>query len=83
MIQVMMIMITNNHIFGVQMNKNAVADEIAVQMKMNMRPQFPTSEEKLSAVFNHLNLAAEYFDEAGNDKFANLVTNFMVRFAQG
>jgi hypothetical protein len=65
------------------MNKNAVADELAIQMKMNMRPRFPTQEEKLAAVLNHLNMAAEYFDEAGNDKLANLITNFMVKFAQG
>lgn len=65
------------------MNKETVANELAIQMKMNMRPHFPTQQEKLAAILNHLNMAAEYFDEAGNDKFANLVTNFMVKFAQG
>lgn len=65
------------------MNKEAATNELAVLMKMNLRPRFPTQEEKLAAVLNHLNMAAEYFDEAGNDKLANLVTNFMVKFAQG
>lgn len=65
------------------MKKNDISTELALQMKANMRPRFPTQEEKLAAVMEHLNLAAEYFDEAGNDKLADLVTNFMVRFAQG
>lgn len=65
------------------MKKQAATDELAMLMKMNMRPRFPTQEEKLAAVMDHLNMAAEYFDEAGNDKLADLVTNFMVRFAQG
>ena len=60
-----------------------VADELASQMKINMRPRFPTQEEKLAAVLEHLDMAAECFDEAGNDKFADIVTNFMVMFVQG
>lgn len=64
------------------MKKDELANELAAQMKMNMRPRFPTQQEKLAAVFDHLNLAAEYFEEAGNDKFAEMVTNTVVGFAK-
>lgn len=63
--------------------KEAGADELAALMKLNMKPRFPTPEEKIASALDHLNIAAEAFDEAGNSKFADLVTNFMVKFAQG
>ena len=64
------------------MKKDELANELAAQMKMNMRPRFPTQQEKLAAVFDHLNLAAEYFEEAGNEKLAGLVTDYLVRLAE-
>lgn len=64
------------------MKKDELANELAAQMKMNMRPRFPTQQEKLAAVFDHLNLAAEHFEEAGNEKLANLVTDYLVRLAE-
>lgn len=50
-------------------------------MKQAMRPKFPTQEENFSIILNHLNSAAEAFDEAGNSKFADLVTQVMTSFA--
>lgn len=63
------------------MNKEIIANELAIQMKKNMKPTIPTNEEKIAEVLNHLNLAAEYFDEAGNSKFAELVTNLICKMA--
>lgn len=62
-------------------NKYAIADELAAQMKSNMRPVSATIEEKVAAVLDHLNQAAEAFDEAGNAKFATLVTNVVIKLA--
>ncbi len=63
------------------LKKEAAANELATQMKLNMRIRVPTQEEKFAAVLNHLNSAAEAFDEAGDSKFAELVTQMMTNFA--
>lgn len=62
-------------------NKQAAENELASQMKRNMRPVAASTEDKIAAVLDHLNQAAEAFDEAGNTKFATLVTNVVVKFA--
>ena len=63
------------------LKKEAVANELAAQMRSNMRPRIITSEEKIVSVLEHLNSAAEAFEEAGNDKFAVLVTHILTNFA--
>lgn len=63
------------------LKKEAVADELATQMRLNMRVKVATSDEKIAAVLVHLNSAAEAFEEAGNDKFAALVTQVLTSFS--
>lgn len=63
------------------LKKEAAADELATQMKLNMRVRIPTSDEKIASVLVHLNSAAEAFEEAGDDKFAALVTQVLTSFS--
>jgi hypothetical protein len=61
---------------------NKPSYDLASEMKLNMRPKLPTPEEKLVIALNHLNSAAEAFDEADNSKFAQLVTDAITKLSE-
>lgn len=58
------------------------AEQIEKDMITNLRPKFASRQERLSLALQYLNNAAEEFDKAGNDKFAEIVTNFITKLGQ-
>lgn len=63
-------------------NKINIDIDIAAEMRRNLRPVLLSNELRIKEALHHLDCAAERFDEAGNDKMAEMVTDLLVKMAE-